>query len=267
MNSSPPRTFTALVAEDEPILAKGLVKTLSKLWPALQVTAIVHDGEDAVIAALQQRPDVLFLDIQMPECNGLDAAQQIMEEWPDGLCQPLLVFVTAFDRFAIDAFERAAVDYVLKPVEADRLALTCQRLASRLAERTLSTEEAMAPIRALLDGLSPPSSEPPLNLIQAGVGSTLHMVPIADVHYFEADDKYVRVVTADRALLIRTPLRELMPRLHTGDFLQVHRSVIVRSTLIDKVVREENGRIHLYLKGRDERLTVSRTYAHLFRPM
>lgn len=255
---------TALIAEDEPVLARGLVKTLSKLWPALQICAITHDGEAAVDAAGQHLPDVLFMDIQMPERNGLDAAEQIVDDWPEDRPLPLIVFVTAFDRFAIDAFERAAVDYVLKPVEPQRLSLTCERLQRRLQERQGGDAVALAPLRALIQS---PRAEPPLKLIQAGLGSTLQMVSTNDVHFFEADDKYVRVVTADRALLIRTPLRELMPRLDNQQFMQIHRSTIVRTELIDRVVREDSGKIHLYLKGRAERLAVSRSYAHLFKPM
>ena len=261
MNNVP---IKALVAEDEPILARGLVKTLRKLWPALHVEAVVHDGDAAVSSALQHLPDVIFKDIQMPECNGLDAVEQIVDAWPEERLLPLIVFVTAFDRFAIDAFERAAVDYVLKPVEPLRLSQTCERLQHRLQERQGGDAMALAPLRALTLA---PKAEPPLKLIQAGLGSTLHMVPTSDVHFFEADDKYVRVVTADRALLIRTPLRELMPRLDSQQFMQIHRSTIVRTELIDKVVREDSGRIHLHLKGRAERLAVSRSYAHLFKPM
>lgn len=261
MNNTP---IKALVAEDEPVLARGLVKTLSKLWPALRVEAIVHDGQTAVSAALLHLPDVIFMDIQMPERNGLDAAEQIVDDWPADKALPLLVFVTAFDRFAVNAFERAAVDYVLKPVEPDRMALTCQRLMSRLAERSWGDDASLMPLKALL---SAPSTEPPVQIIQAGIGSTLHMVPVADVHFFEADDKYVRVVTQDRSLLIRTPLRELLPRLDQSQFTQIHRGTVVRTTLIDKVVREDSGKILLYLKDHQTRLTVSRSYAHLFKPM
>lgn len=259
-----PTAFTALIVEDEPVLARGLARTLGRLWPALQISAIVHDGEAAQDAAAQHLPDVIFMDIQMPERSGLDAAEHIVDLWPTGRPLPLIVFVTAFDRFAIDAFERAAVDYVLKPVAPERLSLTCRRLQDRLSERTRSDATSLAPIHALVQA---GSSEPPLTMIQASVGSTLHMVQISDVHFFEADDKYVRVVTQDHAWLIRTPLRELLPRLNRQQFLQIHRSTVVRSDLIEKVVREESGRTHLLLKGRSERLPVSRSYAHLFKPM
>lgn len=264
-----PYAPTALIAEDEPLLARGLARTLSKLWPSLRIQAIVHDGVAAIDAAHQHLPDILFLDIQMPERNGLDAAEDIVDGWPADRAAPLIVFVTAFDRFAIDAFERAAIDYVLKPVEPARLGLTCERLQARLAERQGATQgndtAALAAFHALR--IATAAQEPPLTMIQAGIGTTLHMIPTADIHYFEADSKYVRVVTQDRALLIRTPLRDLMPRLDTRQFTQIHRGIVVCTALIDKVVREDAGRIHLHLKGRSERLTVSRSYAHLFKPM
>lgn len=256
---------TALIAEDEPLLAKGLARTLATLWPGLRIQAIVHDGEEATEAAHRHLPDILFMDIQMPERNGLEAVEDIIDGWPVDRPAPLIVFVTAFDRFAIDAFERAAVDYVLKPVEPQRLTTTCERLRSRLLERHDSDAAALAPLDALRMATVTP--EPPLTMIQAGVGSTLHMIATADIHYFEADSKYVRVVTHDRALLIRTPLRELMPRLDARQFTQIHRSIVVCTALIDKVVREDPGKIHLLLKGRSERLVVSRSYAHLFKPM
>lgn len=255
----------ALIAEDEPVLARGLVRALSSLWPTLRIGAVVHDGDAAVEGAQAHLPDVVFLDIQMPGRDGLDAAQAIVDDWPHDKPLPLIVFVTAFDRFAIPAFERAAVDYVLKPVQADRLALTCQRLQQRLMERQgLHDGVTLAPLRALLDAHPP---QPSLTLIQAGVGSTVHMVSTDEVLYFQAEGKYVRVITNDREHLIRTPLRELAPRLDGRQFMQIHRSTIVRGSLIDRVVREDLGRIHLHLKGREERLVVSRSYAHLFKPM
>lgn len=260
---------TALIAEDEPLLARGLVRTLGVLWPALKIQAVVHDGVAAIEASRAHLPDILFMDIRMPERSGLDAVEEIVDDWPADRPAPLTVFVTAFDRFAIDAFERAAVDYVLKPVEPERLGLTCERLKARLLERHGSSAghdaACLEPFHVLRTVSR--SSGPGLTMIQAGVGATLHMIATADVHYFEADHKYVRVVTHDRALLIRTPLRELTPRLDPRQFTQIHRGIVVCTALIDKVVREDAGKIHLYLKGRSERLTVSRSYAHLFKPM
>lgn len=262
--------ITALIAEDEPVLARGLLKMLRRLWPALRVCAVVHDGNEAVQQALEHLPDIVFLDIRMPERDGLEACEQISDAWPQDRPLPLTVFVTAFDRFAIDAFERAAVDYVLKPMEEDRLALTCKRLADRLVERRPRDDAAaLAPLMALLNTSPQPAQRgsAPLELIQASVGSTLHMVNVSEVLYFEADDKYVCVVTADKTLFIRTPLRELLPRLAPGLFMQINRGIAVRASLIDRVVREDNGRIQLHLKGAQEPLPVSRSHAHLFKPM
>jgi DNA-binding LytR/AlgR family response regulator len=153
---------------------------------------------------------------------------------------------------------------VLKPLDPKRLGQTCERLQARLGERQKGNADTLGELRALLNL---PKKEPRLQLIQAGIGSTLHMVPLGDVHYFEADDKYVRVVLRDRSVLIRTPLRELLPTLDTEQFTQIHRGTVVRTALIDKVVREDNGKIHLYLKGHTNQLTVSRSHAHLFKPM
>ena len=213
------------------------------------------------------RPDIVFLDIQMPECNGLDAAERIVDAWPGEQPLPLLVFVTAFDRFAIDAFEREAVDYVLKPVDPSRLALTCERLQRRLCDRSpLALEPGLPALRNLLQGMGAHPVEP-LTTIQAGAANVVHMVPLQDVHFLEADDKYVRVATSSQDHYIRTPLRELGPRLDPRAFTQIHRSVIVRTELIDRIVRDDMGRLQLQLKGRSERFSVSRTYAHQFKPM
>lgn len=267
----------ALIAEDEPVLARVLMKLLTQLMPQLDICAVVHDGNEAVEMARRHLPDVIFMDIRMPERNGLEACEQIVDTWPADLPLPLTVFVTAFDRFAIEAFERAAVDYVLKPVEEGRMALTCRRLLDRLSDRQQRSDaQAMAPLMALLNGDLPavPGAiarsslqAAPLNFIQANAGTTVHLAAVDDVLFFEADDKYVRVVTKERPLFIRTPLRELLPRLEAGRFTQIHRGIAVRTSLIDRVVREENGRALLYLKDREERLPVSRSYAHLFKGM
>jgi len=263
MNTPP----CALIAEDEHVLARGLLKALNKQWPALKVCAVVHDGEAAIQAAQLHLPDIVFLDIQMPECNGLDAAERIVDAWPGEQPLPLLVFVTAFDRFAIDAFEREALDYVLKPVDPSRLALTCERLQRRLCDRSpLALEPGLPALRNLLLGVGAHPVEP-LTTIQAGAANVVHMVPLQDVHFLEADDKYVRVATSSQDHYIRTPLRELGPRLDPRAFTQIHRSVIVRTELIDRIVRDDMGRLQLQLKGRSERFSVSRTYAHQFKPM
>jgi DNA-binding LytR/AlgR family response regulator len=261
-------TLTALIAEDEPLLAEHLRAELARQWPELDVIGTVGDGGAAHREALARRPQVLFLDIRMPGQSGLDAAAAIAEDWPDDAPLPLIVFVTAYDQHALEAFEHAAVDYVLKPVRPERLAQTVARLKTALQGQRGATdpEATLAPLRALLAGagLAP---GPRLAVIQASVGSTIHMVPVDEVLYFEAADKYVRVVTAARDHLIRTALRELLPQLDPQRFWQVHRGTVVRADAIATATRHESGKVHLKLRGRDETLVASRLYAHLFKGM
>ncbi|MBI5925344.1 MAG: response regulator transcription factor [Aquabacterium sp.] len=269
---------TALIAEDEPLLAASLRQELQQLWPDLQVLAEVPDGQSAVQETLQKRPQIVFLDIRMPGMSGLEAAQAISEDWPGHEASlPLIVFVTAYDQHALDAFEHAAVDYVLKPVQTSRLERTCQRLQLALKRQVEddAAEPMMAPIisqlRALIQAEKPRSDErnmpPPLRVLQASQGQTLHMVPVDEVIYFEAADKYVRAVTAQSEHLLRMSLKELAPRLPAGQFWQVHRSTLVKADAIATARREETGRYTLTLKGHADKLTVSRLYAHLFKAM
>jgi DNA-binding LytR/AlgR family response regulator len=304
---------TALIAEDEPLLAQALSKQLQRHWPELHLLPVATDGGQAVDAALAELPDVLFMDIQMPVKNGLDAAEQVMDQWPASHPLPLLVFVTAYDEYAVAAFERSAVDYVLKPVQSERLAATCERLARLLKLRALAqsqptatepdsaqavpkleqqaavSEQAIEALRALQSlGQAEPDAadtEPedeapavrtgpraPLKILQVAIGNNLRMVPVDEVLYFEAADKYVRLVTANTDahggadLLIRTPLRELVPRLDGEQFWQVHRSIVVNLFAIERVNRE-HGRLRVHIKGRSESLEVSRMYSQLFKAM
>jgi len=269
--------ISALIAEDEPLLAAHLRSELARLWPELHIVASVEHGAAAVEQALALRPDLLFLDIRMPGQSGLEAAQAIAEDWPDGSAPPLAVFVTAYDQYALQAFDAAAVDYVLKPVQTERLAQTCTRLRAALAQRSngAAVEAALGQLRGLLGapGLGAPTATPvPLHapklaVIQAGVGAAVHMVPIDTVLYFEAADKYVRVVTAEREHLIRTSLRELLPQLDPQRFWQVHRGTVVRADAIVTAVREDSGKVTLTLRGHPHKLTASRLYASLFKPM
>ena len=266
---------TALIAEDEPLLAQTLQNELHALWPALRVLATAGDGLSAVQLALQHRPDVLFFDIRMPGQTGLEAAAELAEEWPEEQAFPLLVFVTAYDQYAIAAFDAQAVDYVLKPVRADRLAQTVARLQNGLRQRQPGpqTSEQLDPVlqqlRALLSASTEAAKpEAHLQLLQASVGNQLRMVPVADVLHLEAADKYVRVFTTDGTeVLLRTPLKELMQRLDAQVFWQIHRGSVVRATAIESVTRDESGRLSLRLKGLPDRLAVSRLYAHLFKAM
>jgi len=269
---------TALIAEDEPLLAQALRAELARAWPELTVPAAAVDGDEAVERALAERPDVVFLDIRMPGRNGLEAAEAIIEEWPGGTATlPLIVFVTAYDQYAIQAFERAAVDYLQKPVAPARLAACCARLKDMLALRDTARQADAAPapdgeaallgrLRTLL-GAAPAPATTPLTILQASVGATLHMIPVDEVIYLEAADKYVRVVTATGEALIRTSLRELLPRLQAERFWQIHRGTVVRADAIATATRDDSGKVFLTLRQRPERLVASRLYAHLFRGM
>lgn len=277
-------TVTALIAEDEPVLAQALATMLGRLWPELRLLPIAEDGGQALDMALDMLPDVLFLDIQMPERNGLEVAEMLADQWPDDRPLPRIVFVTAYDEYAVAAFERAAVDYVLKPVQSSRLATTCDRLRDQLSAQSPATPAAqdvslLAALQALQGaqgaqaaaGQGGAQAQPLLKVIQVAMGAGLQLVPVDDVLYFEAADKYVRIVTAQRdaqapELLIRTPLRELIPRLDGEQFWQVHRSVVVNVRAIEQVSRVY-GRLRVHVRGRPETLEVSRMYAHLFKAM
>jgi DNA-binding LytR/AlgR family response regulator len=270
-------TPTALIAEDEPLLALGLQAELKKLWPELKIAALAGDGHSAVAQALALKPTVCFFDIRMPGLTGLEAAQALAEDWPEGTDFPLLVFVTAYDQYALQAFEAQAVDYLVKPVEPPRLAACVERLKKRLAAASAAPapeglDRALEQLRALL-GNHPAGAAagaapmPKLEVIQASAGNLVHMVPVDEVLYFEAADKYLRVVTAEREHLIRLSLRELLPQIDAQKFWQVHRSLVVRASAITTALRDETGKVILTLRGRPEKLTASRLYAHLFKGM
>jgi len=266
-----------LIAEDEPLLAEGLRADLATLWPELQVAAQVGDGLRAVEQALALRPEVCFFDIRMPGCTGLEAAQALAEDWPDAADAtpgsapfPLIVFVTAYDDYALKAFDAQAVDYLVKPVDRTRLAACVARLKARLASRAAPADALQATVEQLrgLLGATPAAAQlPRLEVIQAQVGSLVHFVPVSEVLLLEAADKYVRVLTAEREHLIRTSLRELLPQLDPAVFWQVHRGTVVRAGAISTARREESGKVTLTLRGRSEKIPVSRLYAHLFKGM
>jgi len=277
---------TALIAEDEKLLAQALRGELAQAWPELDVLAMVGDGGSAVSEALRLLPDVLFLDIRMPGQDGLAAAAELADAWPlERAPLPQLVFVTAYDEYAVRAFEQHAVDYVLKPVQPERLRKTTARLQAALAARApaeavpngagAALEETLAQWRRMLsaagNGGALPGQPAPLKRIAASdagsAGATVRMVPVDEVLYFEAADKYVRVLTASHEYLIRTPLKQLLPQLDADAFWQVHRAVVVNTVAIESVHRDEAGKLHLQLRGRNERLAVSRLFAHLFRAM
>jgi len=293
-------TPTALIAEDEPLLAAALQSELAQAWPELKVLAVVGDGASAVTQALALKPDVLFFDIRMPGISGLDAAAELADQWhsdtKSGPPFPALVFVTAYDQYAVQAFEAQAMDYLLKPIQTARLQKTVSKVQLALANRAQAAtklvacsgsddpptdaqlETTLAQLRQLLvavpgpkAGSSSATAIGPLKVIQASVGNAIRMVPVDDITYFEAADKYVRVLTANQQgqheYLIRTPLKELLPQLDAQIFWQVHRGTVVRACTIDAVSRDEMGKLWLQLRGRPEKLSVSRLYAHLFKAM
>lgn len=271
---------TALIAEDEPLLAAALQAELAQAWPALRIVATVGHGAAAVEQALALQPDVVFMDIRMPGQTGLEAAAELADEWPvdspDATPFPALVFVTAYDQYAVQAFEAQAVDYLLKPVQAARLEKTVQRVQALLAQRREAfpgatsqdpaLDLAVEKLRALLAPAASAAPEP-LRVIQAGVGNQIRLLPVDEVLRFEAADKYVRVLTQDAELLIRTPLKDLLPQLDGSVFWQVHRGTVVRAAAVRTVHRDEAGKLSLEVAGLKERVPVSRLYAGRFRAM
>ena len=255
----------ALIAEDEPILAQILQQSLQRLWPALQIVAVVDNGIAAVEQTLALQPQIVFLDIKMPGQSGLEAARELTEEWPDGVAFPLLVFVTAYEQFALEAFEHAAVDYLCKPISDERLAKTVERLRARAAQPGEELERVVQQLRSLMPTGVPPQAR--LTLIRAAVGNQTRLIPIAEVIYFEATDKYVRVVTAEAEALIRLSLKELLAQLDPEQFWQIHRGTVVNAASIVLAQRDDVGKLSLRLRNRPELLRVSRVFAHLFRQM
>jgi DNA-binding LytR/AlgR family response regulator len=275
---------SALIAEDEPLLAQALVHELATAWPQLHIAATVGDGLSAVREALALLPNLLFFDVRMPGLNGLDAAADIADQWPSDLPLPLLVFITAYDEYAVQAFERAAVDYLLKPLQSVRLRQSLERIKP-LAQQTNAqaatnnianivsdaSHTSLHQLRSLLGAQATAAPTPLLQRLQVSVGSNITLVPIDEVLYFEAADKYVRVLTASKEYLIRTPIKDLLPQLDPDVFWQIHRSTVVRASAIREVRRDEAGRLRLALKGSErsanDTLPVSRLFTHLFKAM
>lgn len=268
MNHPTPR---ALIAEDEEILALTLKKTLERLWPELTLCGIAENGIEAVNHALIEFPDIIFLDIKMPGKTGLEVAEELADEWPGDRPFPLIVFVTAYDEYAIQAFEHEAIDYVLKPISDVRISKTVQRLQAKFNtqdERPDELGQLMAQLSKLnpaLSGLAPKAER--LSMIRAAVGNQIRMIPVGDVLYFEATDKYINVVTAEQSVLIRMSLRELLAQLDPEVFWQVHRGYIINTRYLELANRDESGKLTLQLKGSKQKIQVSRVYAHLFKQM
>ncbi|WP_354685217.1 LytTR family DNA-binding domain-containing protein [Cupriavidus necator] len=278
-------TPTLLIADDEALLARVLESELKSLWPEARIVSVVHDGVAALAAAREHQPRVAFLDIRMPGMSGMDVARELIEfDVP-----PLVVFVTAYDQFALEAFERAAVDYVLKPVQRERLEATVQRLKERLqgaandgADDDTDTEgesgmldtDRLGQLLARLEslehatpGAAGTSQRQYLRFIKALVGQEVRIIPVDEVIYLEATDKYVNVVSSTGEALIRTSLRELTQQLDPDRFWQVHRGTVVNINCVASAVNQSLGRLSLRLRDRPELLPVARQYAHLFKQM
>jgi DNA-binding LytR/AlgR family response regulator len=265
-SQGPPR---ALIAEDEPLLAQALERALRAAWPELGAVEVAHDGIAAAERALATTPDALFLDIRMPGKDGVEVAEAVADEWPPDRPAPLFVFVTAYDEFAVAAFEKAAVDYVLKPATTERLAVTVGRLRERLATRAaVPAAGELAALFGRVQSISaPPEAPERIRVIRASAGNTVRMIPVAEVICLEAADKYVTVVTAAGEALVRLSLRELASRLDGIELVQVHRGTLVNAACMTSATRDELGHYALKLRGLERPVKVSRAFAHLFRPM
>jgi DNA-binding LytR/AlgR family response regulator len=250
----------AVIAEDEALLRESLLEHLRLAWPELEIVAACDDGGTALEEIAEHRPDVAFLDIRMPGLTGLEVASALAEASP----KTQVVFVTAFNQYAIDAFERGAVDYLLKPIEPERLAATVRRLKDR-ASGAIDAELLSTLSRQLAKVADP--GRAPLAWITASMGKETRLILVDDVAYFQSDTRYTKVMTKEGEALIRTPLRELLDSLDAGVFKQVHRSTIVNMRAVASVTRDENGRGTLKLRNRPETLTVSLPYMPIFRHM
>jgi DNA-binding LytR/AlgR family response regulator len=252
-----------LIADDEPLLRESLARSLASAWPELEIVAQARNGREAIELFEKHRPDICFLDVQMPGKSGVEAAQHVGR-------RAHLVFVTAFVEYAIQAFDSGALDYLVKPVEPARLAETVNRLKERVsgAQPALNTDEL---IQKLAEKLNPEASKT-LKWVRASVGSTLRLIAVEDIDYFRSDEKYTTVAYRDEAgkphdAVVRMSLSELLPQLDGAQFAQVHRSVVVNLRAVSQLTRGENETADIRLKGRSETLPVSRSYLHLFKQM
>lgn len=261
MNAPGKPAATALIADDEPHLAAHLAQRLADLWPELDIVASAANGLEALERIEALHPDIAFLDIRMPGLSGLEVARRLSRP-----CR--IVFVTAYDQYAVEAFEREAVDYLLKPVSDERLAQAIARLRSSLAEAPAALPEALlSQLQGLLAGAAPGAKAAPLRWIKAQVGQAVRLLAVDEICYFQATDKYTAVYTKDAELLIRTTIKELAGQLDPEQFWQIHRGTLVNARQIAAAKHDALGRVSLQLKERPETLAVSRGYAHLFRQM
>ena len=276
MSTAPGAAVRAVLADDERLMREQLRARLAEAWPELQIVAEARNGLEAVQLVAQHRPEVVFLDIRMPGLNGVEAARQIAQGPDDDAdaLPPEIVFITAYDEYAVQAFEQGAADYVLKPAERERLQRTAGRIRSRLAARKdpRLDSEATVPLQQLLHNLAAQlnpgrAPAPYLQWIQASVGSAIQMVPVDEVLFFISDEKYTRVQTATVEALIRKPIKELVDELDPQVFWQIHRSTLVNVKAVAGVHRDERGRQIVSVRGHPQKLEVSRSYAGLFKGM
>jgi DNA-binding LytR/AlgR family response regulator len=257
MSSSP--VPTAVVADDERLMREQIIGRLRQAWPELSIVGEASNGREAVALVRSLEPDVAFLDISMPEMDGIQAAQAVAGEVH-------VVFVTAHDEHAIKAFEQGAVDYVLKPAEPERLAITCERLRERLKGAPDPMNELLVQLSQRL-GSGTVKAHEYMRWVQASVGATIRMIPTSDILFFRAEDKYTRVQTSTIEALIRKPIKELIDELDPNEFWQIHRATVVRVDAIEQVSRNLRGQQIVHVKGRPDKLEVSRTFNHLFKQM
>ncbi len=271
----------AVLADDERLMREQLRARLTEVWPELQIVAEARNGLEAVQLVDEHRPDIVFLDIRMPGLTGVEAARQIAQLPPrqgsgnagdDDDLLPEIVFITAYDQYAVEAFEQGVADYVLKPAERDRLQLTVDRIRRRLEARAGGADAPPGPnmqqlLHQLSARLTPGGAPRYLEWIQATVGQAIQMIPVGEVLFFVSDEKYTRVQTAQVEALIRKPIKELVDEIDPRQFWQIHRSTLVAVGAINGVTRDFRGRQIVSVKGHPEKLEVSRSYTGLFKGM
>ncbi|WP_426111181.1 LytR/AlgR family response regulator transcription factor [Massilia sp. PWRC2] len=251
---------TAIIADDERLMRDQLRMRLGEVWPELEIVGEAKNGDEAVELVRQLKPDLTFLDIRMPGTNGMEAARQIGN-------QSNIVFVTAYDQYAVEAFERGAVDYVLKPPEQERLQVTVERLKERLGQpKALVNDSVTQMLSQLAEKMAAPKPAY-LQWIQASIGQDLRMIPVEDILFFRSDEKYTCVQTDKFEALIRKPVRDLAEELDPALFWQIHRATLVNVNAIEGVTRDLRGRHLVMIKGKSDKLEVSRSFLHLFKQM
>jgi DNA-binding LytR/AlgR family response regulator len=272
MSETTDRPITAILADDERLMREQLKLRLAEVWPELQLLGEAKNGTEALALVQEHSPDLAFLDIRMPGMTGIEVARTVA-----GMCH--VVFITAYDQYAIEAFEQGAIDYVLKPAERERLALTVARLKERLGGGTPDQDAQAEDLPRLLARLAARLESGPngaaggaaardyLQWIQASMGQSLRLIPVQEILFFQSDEKYTRVQTLQFEALIKKPIKELIEELDPGQFWQIHRSTLVNTTAIAGVTRDFRGRQIVALKGHPEKLEVSRSFTHLFKQM